>query len=780
MDIKNYVRQMTLEEKAGITSGKDNWFTKAIERLGIPSIRTSDGPHGLRTQDGTSVSLMEGSSVTAICYPAGCATASSFDRSLVNQMGCALGVECQALGVNVLLGPGVNIKRSPLCGRNFEYFSEDPNLAGQLGAAFVKGVQSQGAGTSVKHFFANNQEHRRMDSTSEMDERTMREIYLPAFETIVKEAQPWTIMAAYNRIGGVYATTNKMALTDILRKDWGFEGVVTSDWGANHDRSGAIAAGCDLTMPAEDTDLQIVEAVQAGTLKEEALDACVERILMLAFKAAEAKKNGVEFPYEEHHALARRIASESIVLLKNDGILPLNPHQKIAFLGTYAQQPIYQGGGSSHIYPYQVIGAAEAAKTIGANVIYAPGYDPVSGAATEEQLAQAVNAAKEAEMAVVFIGLPEVMESEGSDRKHMKLPAGHNALVEAVCAANPNTVVVLHNGSPVEMPWVDQPKAIIEAYLGGEAAGEATVDILFGKVNPSGHLAETFPKRLEDTPCYLHYGGENGVVTYNEGLFVGYRYYETKKIETLFPFGHGLSYTNFKFSNLKLSKTEMEDQEELIVHVDVTNIGDRAGKAVVQLYVAPEKEEMIRPVRELKDFCKIHLEPGQTQTVEFKLGFRSFAHWNPIVHNWRVENGYYTIQIGYNAHDIALSECVTVHADPIPPVGGYQLSTPMSEFAKCRKGKEFLNGTLIYMFKGMAAAGFVPQEVVAMIENIPGGLTLELVDQIASRARGTAGVGGGLDTLLGQPMYMLNNFLPSDKKEELSQLLLALNGQDTV
>lgn len=776
MDIKALVSQMTLEEKAGITSGKDNWFTKAIERLGIPSVRTSDGPHGLRTQAGEINSLMEGSSAIAICYPSACASAASFDRELLHRMGQALGTECQALGVDVLLGPGVNMKRSPLCGRNFEYFSEDPYLAGQLGAAFVNGVQSQGAGTSLKHFFANNQEHRRMDSSSEMDERTMREIYLAAFETVVKEAQPWTIMASYNKVGGVYSTENKIALTDILRNEWGFQGIVTSDWGATHDRAAAVTAGCDLTMPAEDTDAQIAAAVQNGRLAEADLDTCVERMLALAFKAATERKTGVAFPFEEHHALARKLASESLVLLKNSGILPLEKTKKVAFIGAFAKHPRYQGGGSSHINPYRVRGALEAAQAGGIQVTYAKAYDPRNGKSTDEELSEAVQAAMNADVAVLFIGLPDSMESEGSDRRHMGLPASHNTLVEAVCKVNPNTVVVLHNGSPVEMPWVDKPRAILEAYLGGEAIGEATVDVLFGDVNPSGHLAETFPKRLEDTPSYLYYFGEAGTVTYNEGLFMGYRYYESKKMDVLYPFGHGLSYTQFQYSNLMLSKTEMDETDELIVTVDVTNTGNRSGKAVVQLYVAPDKVEMIRPVRELKEFAKTSLIPGETKTVSFTLGSRAFAHWNPIVHNWRIEDGGYTVQIGHSAHDIVLEEKLIIHADPIPPTGGYHLGTPMSEYAKTRKGKAFINSVLVCFFRGMMAAGFVPKEAEALLNALPGGLTLDTLEAFASKAGADSGMGGGANALLSQPISMLSYFIPEEKKAELNQLIIELQG----
>lgn len=773
--IKALVSQLSLEEKASLTSGRDNWYTKVVERLNIPAVRTSDGPHGLRTQSGETNSLAEGSSIPAVCFPAACATAASFDRDLLRRMGEELGRECQALGVDVLLGPGMNIKRSPLCGRNFEYFSEDPLLAGELGAAFVQGVQSQGRGTSLKHFFANSQEHRRMDSSSEMDERTMREIYLPAFEKVVKEAQPWTVMASYNKIGGTYSTANKKYLTGVLRDEWGFRGLVTSDWGATHDRPAAVEAGCDLTMPAEDTDAEIVKAVQEGRLAEEALDACCVRLLELAFKAAETRKDGVEFDYDGGHTLARKIAGESMVLLKNEAdILPLDKGADVAFIGLFAEKPRYQGGGSSHINSSKVVGALEAAKAAGLTVNYAPGCNE-DGTTSDGLLAEAVAAAKAAKAAVVFVGLTEPMESEGTDRRHMRLPEGHNALVEAVCAANPNTAVVLHNGSPVEMPWADQSKAILEAYLGGQAVGEAVVDVLYGDVNPSGRLPESFPKRLEDNPSYLYYFGEAGTVNYSEGLFVGYRYYESKKQDVLFPFGHGLSYTTFQYSDLRLNKEKMDESEALTVSVTVTNTGRRAGKTVVQLYIAPEKVEMIRPVRELKAFDKVELAPGESRTVTFTLGYRAFAHWNPIVHNWRCESGKYTVQIGESAHDIVLETAVEMTAEPVPPAGGYRLDMPMGEFSKSLRGHKFLDENIEHMIRGMAMAGFVPKEMLSLIDTIPGGLNLAAIDAIAQRAGRDAGGTSGVQTLLGQPLSILYNFLPQEKKDELAALITELN-----
>ena len=657
MDIKKLISELTLEEKAGLTSGKDFWMTKAVERLGIGYSRTSDGPHGLRADD---YSREDHKTMPAVCFPTAVTTASSFDREMLREMGEELGKECLAYGVDVLLGPGVNMKRSPLCGRNFEYFSEDPYLAGELGAEFVNGVQSQGVGTSLKHYLANSQETRRFTSSSDMDERTMREIYMPAFENVVKKAQPWTIMASYNKINGTYATANKLTIDEILRKEWGFEGLVVSDWGATHDRVGAIIAGTDLTMPADKNDQAIVDAVRNGTLPEEALDLCCERVLELVFKSEAGRKPDAKCDHDAAHELARKYAANSLVLLKNDGLLPLKKSDKVAFIGAFAERPRLQGGGSSHIEETKITGALEAAKEAGIDVTYAKAYDRDSGETTDELFAEALSVAKAAEKVVLFIGLPDWMESEGGDRKHMGLPETHNRLVSEICKLNPNTAVVLHNGSPVEMPWVDEPKAILEAYLGGQAVGGAQVDIIFGDVNPSGRLAESFPKRLEDNPSYLYYIGEEDKVTYNEGIFIGYRYYETKKMETLFPFGHGLSYTEFKYSNLKLDKHEMQDSETLKVSVDVENVGKVAGKEVVQLYVAPKKAKMIRPVRELKGFEKVELAVGEKKTVTFELEKRAFAYWDVDAHDWMVEKAGFGIEICKNAHEVILADEVTV------------------------------------------------------------------------------------------------------------------------
>lgn len=661
MDIQALISQMTLEEKAGLCSGLDFWHTKPVERLGVPSVMVSDGPHGLRKQDLNADHLGMNESIKAVCMPAACATAASFDRELIGEMGRAIGRSCQHEQLSVVLGPAVNIKRSPLCGRNFEYFSEDPYLAGEISAAFIAGVQSQNVGTSIKHFAANNQEHRRMSSSSNIDERTLREIYLPAFEISVKKSQPWTVMCSYNRLNGTYASEHPWLLTEVLRNEWGFEGYVMSDWGAVSNRVAGLAAGLDLEMPASGgiNDAKIVEAVRAGRLDEAVLDRAVERILTVNYRYLENAKPETPWDKEADHLLSARIAGECMVLLKNeDSILPLNREDSVAFIGEFAEKPRFQGGGSSHINSFRKTSALEAAE--GLKVTYARGYDAAADETTDALIAEAVDAARKARVAVVFAGLPDAYESEGYDRSHMRLPECQNKLIEAVAQANPNTVVVLHNGSPVEMPWLPRVKAVLEAYLGGQAVGIATVRVLYGDVNPSGHLAETFPVKLSDNPSYLFYGGEGNEADYREGVFVGYRYYDRKEMEVLFPFGHGLSYTTFAYSNLRLSAQRITDQDTLTATVTVTNTGSRAGKTVVQLYVGDPVSSVFRPVRELKGFEKVELQPGESKEVTFTLGKRAFAYWNTQLHDWYVESGDFTIEIGQSSRQIDVSTTVQV------------------------------------------------------------------------------------------------------------------------
>lgn len=659
MNIKQIILNMTLEEKAGMCSGGDFWHTKAVERLGVPSVMMTDGPHGLRKQDLKSDHAGINDSIKAVCFPTGSAAASSFDVELINTMGQALGDECQAEDVSVILGPAVNIKRSPLCGRNFEYYSEDPFLASSIATSYIKGVQSKNVGTSIKHYLANSQEHRRMSSSSEIDERTLREIYLPAFEGAVKDAQPWTVMCSYNRVNGVYASESKRYLTEILRDEWGFDGFVVSDWGAVNDRAMGLEAGLELEMPSSNgvNDQKIIDAVKSGTLDEAVLDIAVERILSIIYKYTQNRSPETVWNLEEHHELSRKISSECMVLLKNDGLLPLDKNESIAFIGEFAKTPRFQGGGSSHINSFKTVGAVEAAAGF-KNVSYAQGYTTDEDIIDEAMIAQAVETAKKAKVAVIFAGLPDAFESEGYDRTHMSLPTCQNHLIQEIIKVQPNTVVVLHNGSPVEMPWVDEVNAILEVYLGGQAVGQAAVDVLFGDVNPSGKLAETFPIKLKDNPSYLYYLGEKDIVEYREGVFVGYRYYDKKDMDVLFPFGHGLSYTTYEYSNIKLSKNEIADGEELEVSVDVMNTGKTAGKEVVQVYVAPVASEIIRPDRELKAFAKIDLCPGEKKTLTFKLGKRAFAYFNTQISDWYVEEGDYKIQIGKSSRSIELCETV--------------------------------------------------------------------------------------------------------------------------
>lgn len=660
MDYKSLVEKMTLEEKAGMCSGMDFWHTKAVERLGIPSVMVSDGPHGLRKQAGEVDHLGLNESIDAVCFPAACATACTFDRDLMYQMGVILGKECQAEDVSVLLGPAINIKRSPLCGRNFEYISEDPYLAGELSASYINGVQSQHVGTSIKHFAANNQEHERMIGSSEVDERTLREIYLPGFETAVKKAQPWSVMCSYNKVNGVFASENRMLLNDILKEEWGFEGFVVSDWSAVNDRVEGIRAGLELEMPGcnGSNDREIVKAVLEGKLEEAVLDDAVERILKVIFKYVRNRQNEI-YDREVDHQKAVKIAKECIVLLKNENVLPLKKDEKIAFIGGFAKIPRYQGGGSSHINAHHVTSAVESAAAY-ADIVYAKGFSTAEDVVDEKMQAEAVQAAKNADCAVIFAGLPDTFESEGYDRTHMQLPVCQTKLINEVCKVQKHVIVVLHNGSPVEMPWVNQVQGIVEVYLGGEGIGEATASILFGVDNPCGKLAETFPLKLEDNPSYLNFPGTGKKVEYKEGIFVGYRYYDTKKMEVLFPFGYGLSYTTYEYSNLKLSSRKLKDTETMVVSVDVTNTGNLAGKEIVQLYVKDTTGVAIRPEKELKNFAVVSLNPGETKTVEMKLDKRSFAWYDVNRKDWYAATGEYVIAIGKSSRDIVLSEKIMI------------------------------------------------------------------------------------------------------------------------
>ncbi|MBD5484695.1 MAG: glycosyl hydrolase [Lachnospiraceae bacterium] len=726
--IKELVAQMTLEEKAAMCSGADFWHTEAVERLGIPASMLSDGPHGLRKQNQEGDHLGINDSIKAVCFPAGCGTAASFNRELLKEMGETLGNECQAEGVSVILGPAVNIKRSPLCGRNFEYYSEDPFVASEMAGALIHGVQSKNVGTSIKHFLANNQETRRMSCDSRVDERTLHEIYLAAFEGAVKKEKPWTVMCSYNKINGTYAAQNHQYLTETLRDQWGFEGYVVSDWGAVNNRVEDLKAGLDLEMPGSygANDKMIMGAVLSGELDEGVVNEAVERILNIVFRYEENRDKDAVFDKDKDHEMARKVAEETIVLLKNEGVLPLSDQQKVAFIGKYAKKPRYQGGGSSHINSHKITSALDAAEGM-KNITYAQGFDDAEDKTDEQLLAEAVETARNADVAVIFAGLPEKFESEGFDRKHMAMPNCQNELIEKVAAVQPNTVVVLHNGSPVEMPWVDQVKGVVEAYLGGQAVGGAVCDILFGKVNPSAKLPETFPIRLEDNPSYLSYIGEGDMVEYREGIFVGYRYYDKKKMDVLFPFGYGLSYTTFDYSNLTVDKEQMKDTDTLRVAVDVTNTGSVAGKEVVQLYVADRESTVIRPVKELRDFAKVELAPGETKTVTFTLDKRAFAYYSVRIHDWHVETGEFDIMIGKSSRDIMLTKTVTVEStEKLPFV--YTTDTTLGDVKKDPKAWEIVKGIMSKgLFseeqgnsEGESAAEAMTQEMNdAMVEYLP-------------------------------------------------------------
>ena len=655
-DLKKIISEMTLEEKAGMCSGEDFWRLKKVERLGIPEVMVSDGPHGLRKQPGEADHLGIGESIVAVCFPAACATASSFDTELMNEMGKTLGEECQAENLSVLLGPAVNIKRSPLCGRNFEYLSEDPYLAGKMAASYIRGVQSWDVGTSMKHYAANNQEYNRMSCSSNLSERTFREIYLPAFETAVKEAQPKTIMCSYNKINGEYASENKHLLTEILRDEWGFDGYVMTDWGAVADRVTGIVAGLDLEMPGSHgvNDAKIIAAVKDGSLDEALLDKAVERILKVLFSYADNRHPEAVFDRDADHEKAVKIETECAVLLENNGILPLKEGRKVVYIGEYAEKPRYQGGGSSHINSSKVTSALESAKEKGRPVSYVKGFPFDKDEENAGELAAAVQAAKDAEVAVIFAGLPDLIESEGYDRKDMKLPACQNKLIEEVIKVQPNTVVVLHNGSPVEVPWADKTAAILEMYLGGQGVGEATDKLLYGDVNPSGRLAETFPLRLEDNPSYLNFPGDGVNVDYAEGIYVGYRYYDARKMPVRWAFGHGLSYTEYEYSNLNMPAESLDDKGCVKVTVDVKNTGSMVGKEVVQLYVSDKNGTAGRPVKELKGFAKVELQPGETKTVEFALTARDLSFYHEGLGDWYAPSGTYEVLIGHASDEIAL------------------------------------------------------------------------------------------------------------------------------
>ncbi len=655
MKYKELINKMTLEEKASLCVGKDYWHSKDIERLNIPEITMSDGPHGLRVQKSKADNLGINESEISTCFPALATIANTWNKEAAYNLGKALGEEAIYQGVSIVLGPAINIKRSPLCGRNFEYFSEDPYLTGIMGIEYVKGLQENNVGACVKHFAVNNQENRRRTINSVIDERTLREIYLKAFEMIVKEAKPYSIMSAYNKLNGTYCSENKKLL-DILKKEWNFQGIVITDWGANNDRVKGLLAGNELEMPGGrgEGEKEIVEAVRSGEIEENYLDEIIDRILQIAFKVNESKQLQ-DYDRKQHHQIALEMAEEAVVLLKNDNnILPLK-NRKIAVIGDMAKKPRYQGAGSSTINPYQLENAYDSFVEEGFEINYAKGYGRIETEDDEILRKEAIKIAKENEIVIIFAGLTENYESEGMDRTTLNLPQNQNKLIKEISKYNKNIVVSLSNGSPITMPWKDDVKAIITGYLGGEAGAKAIVNCLIGKANPSGKLAETYPLKIEDTPCYKNYPGTEVSVEHQESIFVGYRYYDTNKVKVLYPFGYGISYTKFEYSNFKV-----EEDGNIKLSFTIKNVGDVKGKEIVQIYIGQEKPTIFKPTKELKAFEKVELEPEEEKTVNIVLPKEAFKYYNVEIKKWSMEEGEYNILVGKSSEDIVLKQKINI------------------------------------------------------------------------------------------------------------------------
>lgn len=666
MDIEKVLKSLTLEEKASLCQGSTSWLTKSIDSKGIPSIMMTDGPHGLRKQEGKEDMLGMNASKPATCFPSAAAMSNSWDKELIYEVGEALGEEALKEKISVVLGPGVNIKRSPLCGRNFEYFSEDPFLSSEMAKNHIRGLQSKGVGASIKHFAVNNQETRRMSVNAVIDERALREIYLASFESAIKEAKPYTVMAAYDKVNGEFCCENQHLLKDILRDEWGYEGVVVSDWGATNDQVKGIPCGFDLRMPycSDKFNEKIVEAVRSGRLSETDLDNSVRRILTLVKKGVENRVENYEYSVQEHHALAVRVAAESAVLLKNEGnILPASRKAKIAVIGGFAKNIRFQGGGSSHVnatYKENVLEVLDR-KYPDVKYTFARGYRIKQDKTDEQFTNEAVKNAQEADIVILYMGLPDSIESEGFDRKNLDLPKNQIALLKELKKTGKPIAVVLFAGAPVLMDWDEDVQSVFAMYTGGQGVAEASLELIFGEVNPCGRLSETYPLALEHTPCSLTYP-EPVTATYSEGIYVGYRYYEKKKLPVKYAFGHGLSYTEFSYDNVRLSSNSINDTDELEVLVDVSNMGKVAGKEVVQLYVSDLICSVHKPVKELKGFTKIYLKAGEKKTVKFRLNKRSFAYYNTDISDWYAESGEYEILIGSGSDDIRVSATVNVQS----------------------------------------------------------------------------------------------------------------------
>ena len=703
MNVKEMVSKMTLEEKASILSGSDFWHTEGIERLGLPQFMMCDGPNGLRKQEGESDHLGLHGSISTVCYPTASAVASTFDEELSEKLGETLGKECVREDVSMLLGPGLNMKRSPICGRNFEYYSEDPYLAGKLAAAYIRGVQKEGVAACPKHFAANNQEYRRMSGNSVVDERTLHEIYLTAFEMAVKEGKPKSIMCSYNRLNGTYLSENKYMLTDVLRDRFGFDGFVVTDWGAGKDAVKGVEAGLDLVMPGpnDDAPKAIAEAVRAGKLSEEKVDQAVTNILEVFNWTMESREKepqkSSDATRKADYEVALEIALAGAVLLKNTGrALPIKDDRKVLFVGEFAKKPRYQGSGSSHINSAFVSSAFECAKDRG--ISFVAGYDTSDPSLSYKLREEAVNAAADADEIVIFAGLPGSYESEGFDRKDINLPAEQDKLIAELSHLGKMTVVVMHNGAPVAMPWLDSVDAVLDMQLCGDATGEAAVKLLYGDSNPRGKLAESYPQKLSDNPSFLNFPGDSGCPVYAEGIYIGYRYYEKKRMQVLFPFGHGLSYTEYEYSRLKVSSDHITDKDTVDITVEIWNVGRYAGYEVVQLYVGAADSSVSRPLKELKGFRKVYLKPEEKKPVTFTLDKRSFAYYNEKLHDFYVESGDYTIMVGASSNDIRRTARVHVEGTTDIPLN-VDMTTAIMEIMETRKGKEIL-GPVFEQIKG--------------------------------------------------------------------------------
>lgn len=749
---KELVTQMTRQEKAGLCSGQDFWTLKSINRLGLETIMVDDGPHGLRKQIGDADNLGIGDSLPSVCFPTASAIACSFDISLAKEVGRAIGEECLQEEVSVILGPGANQKRSPLCGRNFEYYSEDPLVSGEMAAGMIEGVQSTGTGTSLKHFAVNNQERRRMTINAVLDERALRETYLKAFEIAVKKGRPRTVMCAYNRLNGEYCSENYRLLTHILREEWGYEGLVVSDWGAVNDRVRGVKAGMDLEMPASlgINDKKIVAAIENQELKEADLDKVACRVTELILRSIAAKQKDYHYDSEEHHKLAIRAAEQSAVLLKNEGgILPGHAGQNAAVIGAFAKQPRYQGAGSSKLHPIKVDNTYDALTEAGLIFIYARGYylgrESQNNEAQEERLlAEACDAAKGKDIVYLFAGLPEGYESEGFDRDNLTIPILHNHLIEAVADCNPNVVVILQGGAPIELPWLSKVRGVLLTYLSGEGGGRATANLLLGKAVPCGKLAETWPLKLADTPSYHYFPGGRHTVEYRESIYVGYRYYEKAGKRVLFPFGHGLSYTSFLYSDLKLSSASCSYGEKLTVSFTVTNTGQVTARETAFVFVGHKSDTVILPIKELRAFTKEEIGPGETRKVTLTLNTEEFGYYNTIIEDWYAESGEYEIIVGASLTECHLSQKILLQSPSKPQPnlrekapGYYQL--PQGEFIITDQEFEALLGTKLPLHDSIPQRPYDQNNTLEDLEHtLIGKVILKVADRMTKKVTKTS------------------------------------------